>query len=104
MQPDTDKKTNIVFFDAFSTYFDNQSIEQIPKMLDEKRYIIESIKDKAQNLYFFKQPVVLLIYWLLEEDKLTPDNAQKIWPLPAYFSALESIFSDVDKRPRVSTF
>ena len=104
MQPDTDKKTNMVFFDVFSIYYDRQSVEQISEMMSNNQYIAVSVKDKAQSLYFFKQPVVLLIYWLLNANKLTPDELQNIWPLPAYFNALESIFSDLDKRPRTPIF
>ena len=102
--PDTDKKTNIVFFDAFSAYLDEQAVGQISQMMSDKKYIAPLVKEKAQSLYFFKQPVVLLIYWLLGANKLTPNEIQTIWPLPAYFGALESIFSDLDKRPRTPLF
>ena len=73
-------------------------------MMDSKKYIPTLVKDKAEDLYFFKQPIVLLIYWLLDAEKLTPNDVQKIWPLPAYFGALDSIFSDLDKRPRAPLF
>lgn len=99
IQPDIDKKTNIVFFEVFSEYIDSTTKIKISTMLQTHNFIVTQVQDKAKSLYFFKQPVVLLIYWLINEEKLNSKEIQKNWPLPAYQPALESIFSDLDKWP-----
>lgn len=97
INPKIDKRTNFIFFEEYIDYIDDNSILNIKIFLEVKGFVAGAIKEKASESYFFKQPVILFIYYLV--DEYGADIIKNQWPLPAYNRELDWIFSDLDKRP-----
>ena len=97
-----DKKTNMIFLETFSPNAASASIADIQGLLDKKQYIADRVKENAPEMYFFSQPVTLLVYWLIEE--IGADTVWEKWPLPAYIQSLKLICTDLDKQPSIENF
>ena len=101
-QTEVDKKTNMLFLQEFREEIPLNVTDEIQKLLDKKQYIAQRIKDISTEMFFFSQPVGLLVYWLIET--IGPDKVQEKWPLPAYGKSFRLICSNLNKQPSVPLF
>lgn len=97
MDPDQERSNDMVI-DAFTDILlqetDNKIFSEIiEEYFENKKFIFEKIKERRKTEHFFKQPTVLLAYYLT--DKI-PSQTRKNWPLLP--NNLEIIFSDLGKR------
>lgn len=99
---DMDKKTNMIFLETFRKSIDSSNVESICNLLKKKKYILVKIQESATEMYFFRQPVVLFVYWLIET--FGADEICQKWPLPAYNKSLKLICTDLDKQPSYEYF
>lgn len=97
LTPEIDKKTNMIFLETFQSSITPLVITKIQSLLDRKQYIVRRVKENAEEMYFFRQPAALLVYWLIEE--VGADEVCTQWPLPAYSQSLKLICTDLDKQP-----
>ena len=92
-----DDKSAPVLIDEFREQLSNGLASNISALLDCKKYIPLQIKNRAASVPLFNQAAVLFVYWLaLNHDT---DDLMRRWPLPGYLSSLETILSDLDRRP-----
>ncbi|MNE73732.1 hypothetical protein D3C80_1697590 [compost metagenome] len=92
-----DDKSASVLADEFRELIGAELISEINALLNLKKYIPVKVASRAASVPFFNQAAVLLVYWLaLNHDT---DDLVKRWPLPGYWSAFNTILSDVDRRP-----
>ena len=101
-QTEVDKKTNMLFLQEFREEIPLNVTDEIQKLLDKKQYIAQRIKDISIEMFFFSQPVSLLVYWLIET--IGPDKVQEKWPLPAYGKSFRLICSNLNNQPSVPLF
>lgn len=92
-----DKDINMIFLEAFHSNLIPLSIVEIQSLLDCKPYIVDRIKENAKEIDFFSQPIVLLLYWLIEA--FGADEVYQKWPLPEYSKNLKLMCTDLDKQP-----
>ena len=88
--PDTDIRTNMIILEDFADTLPTK--EDLGDFFRDRQYLSSSIKDK-KDTFFFQQPIVLVLYWLVETKGA--DFVYEKFPLPAYLRELEWIFSDL---------
>lgn len=93
--PNTDIRTNMVILEDFSDTLPAK--EDLDDFFKNSQYLIPSIKDR-QSVFFFQQPVVLIIYWLVSTKGA--DFVYEKFPLPAYRRELDWICSDLGTQKR----
>lgn len=92
-----DDKSAPVLIDEFRELLGEGLASDISALLERKKYIPLKITSRATSVPLFNQAAVLFVYWLaLNHDT---DDLMKRWPLPGYLSSLETILSDLDRRP-----
>lgn len=92
-----DDKSAAVLIDEFREQLIDGLASDISTLLDCKKYIPLKIKSRASSVPLFNQAAVLFVYWLaLKHDT---DDLVRRWPLPGYLNSLETILSDLDRRP-----
>ncbi len=92
-----DDKSAAVLIDEFREQLSDGLASDISALLDCKKYIPLKITSRAASVPLFNQAAVLFVYWLaLKHDT---DDLVKRWPLPGYLNSLETILSDLDRRP-----
>ena len=92
-----DDKSASVLADEFRELIGDSLAAQIYAFLNQKKYIPLNIAKRAATVPMFNQAAVLFVYWLaLNHDT---DDLIDRWPLPGYWSTLNTILSDVDRRP-----
>lgn len=92
-----DDKSAAVLIDEFREQLIEGLASDISTLLDCKKYIPLKITSRASSVPLFNQAAVLFVYWLaLKHDT---DDLVKRWPLPGYLNSLETILSDLDRRP-----
>lgn len=92
-----DDKSAPILIDEFRELLGDGLASDISALLERKKYIPLQITNRAASVPLFNQAAVLFVYWLaLNHDT---DDLVKRWPLPGYLSSLETILSDLDRRP-----
>ncbi|WP_339079057.1 RelA/SpoT domain-containing protein [Pseudomonas sp. TMP9] len=92
-----DDKSAIVLIDEFRERLSDGLASDIRALLECKKYIPLQITKRAASVPLFNQAAVLFVYWLaLNHDT---DDLVNRWPLPGYRSSLDTILSDLDRRP-----
>lgn len=83
---------NRFVFDSYKDFIKQYEItnQEINNFLIEKNYIIDKIREKENYLILYRQPVVLILYYLIYNYK---NLMLEIWPLEE--EMLRSIFSDL---------
>jgi putative GTP pyrophosphokinase len=92
-----DDKSAPILIDEYRELLGDGLASDISALLEQKKYISPKITSRAASVPLFNQAAILFVYWLaLNHDT---DDLVKRWPLPGYWSSLETILSDVDRRP-----
>ncbi|MCE5361414.1 MAG: hypothetical protein JJ714_10695 [Acidithiobacillus sp.] len=86
-------RTNELIIDAFIDHVQQEDIPEIESFLATKNYIFERIKSRIESRRFFKQPTVLLVYFLAAK---MPAQTRALWPIVDEDLAL--IFGDLGKK------
>jgi len=82
--------SNLGVLDTFGELLSQDALERIEAFLASKRYIFQKIKAQRGRRDFFKQPAVLLAYFLAGT---MPATVRERWPLDK--DDLAQIFSDL---------
>lgn len=89
-QPEFEEKLNIYIYTALKQLITPDELLNIKKYIDERPYLQDSIERQYSNNILYRQPIILLLYYLIE-------NKQRVflkeWPLPE--KDLESLFTDL---------
>lgn len=83
-------KLNTFVLDAFEDKLSSISPEVLIEFLKTKSYIPEKIAKRADESLLFRQPAVLLIYFLANQH---PNETKKRWPLTP--GELQLIYEDL---------
>jgi hypothetical protein len=78
--------------DAFIDVDTTGITDRVNAFLDAKPFLIDSINDRSSRKLLFRQPSILLVYYLASERAAF---LQKVWPLTR--SELAPIFNDLGK-------
>lgn len=91
--PDYEESLNTFIFDAYKGLLDHQFFKNLETYLDDKIEVIKAIIDiKYEQFLIYRQPIVLLMFFLVEKQKY---KAIKLWPLTP--EKLRPIFTDLGK-------
>lgn len=97
---DTAEKTalNSIIIDHYKQYTDDQYKEKLQDFITGKLYILDRVKERAPNMILYRQPAVLLVYFVVAAS---PRNGALGSPLSE--SELSLIYSDLGRSiPRSS--
>lgn len=86
---DYEEKINIFILDAFQDKLGDIQFSDISDLAAQK-LIQDTIKRKYQNSLLYRQPIILLIYYLILEKR---NLCQDLWPLTD--KELQPLFSDL---------
>lgn len=87
------ERSNQIVVDAFIELLPHDAPARIEEFLTAKPYIFDRIKEQEGQRYFFKQPAVLLAYFLAEK---MPAQTRVHWPFDS--DDLAKVFSDLGKK------
>lgn len=85
-----EEKTNIFILDAFSELLGAISVSDIEQFLDEHPFIKDVVPRKSRTSFLYKQPVVLLLYYLIKSQRTA---LRQLWPLTE--SEIQPLYSDL---------
>ncbi|EQB0487169.1 GTP pyrophosphokinase [Cronobacter turicensis] len=88
-----DEDTNLCVLDAFRDHFTEGTATEIRHLIGKKPFIKRKIRQRADRIGLFCQPVVLFVYLVANNSQL--DKLLASWPLPGYISELNLILSDL---------
>lgn len=94
----SDAKTCYVVLDEYRDLIRDGLAAEINQFISSKSFISIKIKTRVPSSPFFSQPVVLFVYWLV--NQLDINDLKKRWPLPGYQKELEIVLSDLDAGSR----
>lgn len=86
------ERSNQLVVDAFMELLPQAAPARIEEFLTAKSYVFDKIKEQKGQRHFFNQPVVLLVYFLV--DKI-PAQTREHWPIDS--DDLAKVFSDLGK-------
>ena len=84
---------NELILDSYHDFIDATTLDKIESLLSNKPFIKPKIRSRVNDSLLFREPVVLLIYLLVDERKNT---IMRDWPLGGCSNEVEMIFSDLD--------
>lgn len=87
--PEYEEKVNSFLLDAFAEIIDGVNMSAVEAFVAQRAYIRELIKKRHES-FLFRQPIVLLLYYLVSNR---PSDCRRLWPLPP--SQLEPFFTDM---------
>ncbi len=86
-----DDKFNELIIDCFSdNLLKDYSVGVLVNFLQEQSWIIDRVKEKRDVYFLYKQPIILLLFFLVRNHKM---KIKENWPLP--FEKLKPIYSDL---------
>src|SRR5690606_13995827 len=86
----THQKSSLSIWDAYEAFIDEELIQNIQLFIDRNSHIAELIKEKYAKHLFYKESVVLFIFWMLKKHK---NSLLNNWPLP--LENLDLLASDI---------
>lgn len=86
-----DDKTNIFLLSHFSDFMNGLDYQILKDFFSNKKHIVEAIKEKSKIKNLYKQPIVLLFYYLIG-NKINLSEFRDIWPLDE--DMIRPIFTD----------
>ncbi|MFC2038966.1 GTP pyrophosphokinase family protein [Chloroflexota bacterium] len=90
-EPDFEEKSNVFILNSIVTLLEGTNSADIKKfILEEKPVIKDIISSKVNELFIYRQPIVLLLYYLIHHQR---ENLKQSWPLP--LSEIQPLFSDL---------
>ena len=87
------ERSNQLVIDAVAERLPSNWQDDIPELFRFKSFLFDRIKERREDSHFFRQPVVLLAYYL---TNIIPEQTKEIWPLDSTDLAL--VFSDLGKK------
>lgn len=91
IQPvDYEEKTNYFILDALHELLPSVSKSDLERFLTENPTIRDLVLRKSPNSFLYKQPVILLLYYLIQYQRV---NLQRLWPLTP--ADIQPLFSDL---------
>ncbi|HBL52863.1 MAG TPA: RelA/SpoT family protein [Syntrophaceae bacterium] len=90
-----DGQLNIFLLDAYFSEFDDGALSAIAEFFRSRPEIVERIKSRARDNILFRQPAILLVYFLARERG--ERSTRRLWPLT--LDALHPIYSDLGLPP-----
>lgn len=86
------ERSNQLVIDALAERLPADWQVTIPEFFRAKGFIFDRVKERRESSHFFRQPVVLLAYYLANT---MPEQTKEIWPLDS--TGLALVFSDLGK-------
>jgi hypothetical protein len=72
------QKSSSIILDSLRSTLPEDLREGITLLLAAESYIVDKIKSRAAEAALYKQPVILLLYWLAKHK---PASLKQLWPL-----------------------
>lgn len=84
------EKLDLMLSEAYEELLREVSLEGVLEYLHEREYILSSVATRASGDLLFRQPFVLLLYYLVG---VAPSRTAERWPLPS--EMLDGIYTDL---------
>jgi len=84
--------SNQMLIDAFAERMPSDTLVQLGPYLEGKRFIFKRVSSRRDARHLFKQPAILLAYFLVER---MAETTKQYWPIDT--EDLELVFSDLGK-------
>lgn len=92
---ETDRSLHFNILECFKDYLDECSEEEIYSLLERKQFIVSYVLDRAPCIDFFRQPVVIFLYWFVE--RFGEDEFSSFWEFGVFNKEADFILSDLGK-------
>jgi len=79
-----------LILDSYPDFITDDTVSHVEKMMDEKKFIAQSIRNHARINLVFRQPSILLLYLIAMEN---PSQMKQKWPLT--YEELRPIYIDL---------
>ena len=89
-----DQKFNMLVLEELADLIDENTINQLNELLNDRAYIADRIKSRLNSDVFWCQPVSMLSYLLALEH---PSELKDRWPFSESENALAIVYSDLGK-------
>ncbi|MDD5387760.1 MAG: hypothetical protein PHD37_00320 [Gallionellaceae bacterium] len=86
------ERSNQMLIDEFYERIPIETLGQLESYFTNKQFIFKRIKDRRDTHHLFKQPTILLAYFLVEH---MPETTKQYWSID--FDDLALVFSDLGK-------
>ncbi|WP_290459764.1 GTP pyrophosphokinase [Romboutsia ilealis] len=83
-------KFNNMIIETFRDFLYKDIIKDIKNFIESKKYIKKSIKDLSTDVLIYRQPIILLMYFLVWNKR---NMVEELWPIT--FEELEYIYTDL---------
>jgi len=91
--PASSDRSSQFVIDALAEHLPANWQAAIPEFFRAKPFIFDRVKERRVESHFYRQPVVLLAYYLVNA---MPEKTKEVWPLEA--TDLAPVFSDLGKK------
>ena len=89
--PDYDEQSNVFILDSIGELAKDTNISDVRRFIFEDNPALKDvISEKAGRSFLYRQPVVLLLYYLVQYRR---EKLKDLWPLPA--SEIQPLFTDL---------
>lgn len=85
-----ERSINIFILDAYRDLIPSIDFGKIEQFITENTFIKEKILERSTSLSLYRQPIILLMYYLIKVQRTT---ARQLWPLTE--TELEPLYTDL---------
>ena len=91
-QLEVDDLLNFTLFDTYRDILKGTTHADVEKFLSDRTFIAERVRQRATDHFFYQQPAILLIYWLVKNEDY---EMKRRWPFGSLRDDLTQVYSDL---------
>jgi putative GTP pyrophosphokinase len=89
-RPEPQPKLNLLILDAYRDVIEEIMPQTIQQFIERNTFLKERIRERQQDFLIYRQPIILLMYYLLANEK---SRFRQLWPFSD--NELQPIFTDL---------
>lgn len=83
---------NLTLLDTYRDILEQRDPSDIEKFISDRTFIPERVRQRANAQFLYKQPVILLLYWLVKQEDY---ETKRRWPFGSLREELTQVYSDL---------
>ncbi|MEN6440947.1 MAG: hypothetical protein ABFD97_20445 [Syntrophobacter sp.] len=91
-QIDIDDLLNLTLLDIYRDILEGITNNDVERFLSDRAFITDRVRQRASTQFFYKQPAILLIYWLVKNEDY---EMKRRWPFGSLRDDLTQVYSDL---------
>jgi len=90
---DPDRQLHFAVLESYADAVEEFSSERLRDIFDKKKFIRHFVEDRYGEFYFFRQPIVLFVYYIISVYGMTYFWSN--WPLSVYNKEVKYVANDL---------